>query len=71
MIKNTTSAAFVVVSSDPIAERAYDIYVERGRLDGSDLEDWLRAERELNAEPAIARKKVSTAVRKQGKHLRP
>jgi hypothetical protein len=27
--------------------RAYEIYVERGRADGHDLEDWLQAENEL------------------------
>ena len=31
-----------------IADRAYDLYLARGREDGHDLEDWLQAERELN-----------------------
>jgi len=30
-----------------IRMRAYEIYVKRGRRDGSDLEDWLQAENEL------------------------
>jgi hypothetical protein len=30
-----------------IATRAYDLFVERGGKDGSDWDDWLRAEREL------------------------
>lgn len=30
-----------------IAQRAYDLYEQRGRQDGHDLEDWLKAEREL------------------------
>ncbi|MGZ8394644.1 MAG: DUF2934 domain-containing protein [Nitrospira sp.] len=30
-----------------IEQRAYELYVERGRQDGLDLEDWLEAEREL------------------------
>ncbi|HEY3190190.1 MAG TPA: DUF2934 domain-containing protein [Solirubrobacteraceae bacterium] len=30
-----------------IADRAYDLYERRGRKDGCDVEDWLRAEREL------------------------
>lgn len=63
MIKNTTSSAFIVVSSDPIAERAYDIYVERGRVDGSDLDDWLQAERELSALPAIVPKRLSKNIK--------
>ncbi len=31
-----------------IAERAYQIYQERGGEEGHDLEDWLQAELELN-----------------------
>jgi DUF2934 family protein len=54
MLRNTTSDAIIVVSADPIAERAHHIYIERGRAHGSDLEDWLQAERELAAPPAAA-----------------
>lgn len=32
---------------DAIAQRAYALYVARGRTDGHDLDDWLDAEREL------------------------
>jgi hypothetical protein len=35
---------------DQIRLRAYAIYEERGREDGHDLDDWLRAEEELMAE---------------------
>lgn len=34
-----------------IARRAYEIYVERGRLSGHDLEHWLQAEEELGGKP--------------------
>ena len=30
-----------------IAQRAYELYLERGGIDGYDTEDWLRAEEEL------------------------
>ena len=30
-----------------IAQRAYDIYETRGKMDGHNVEDWLRAEQEL------------------------
>jgi hypothetical protein len=30
-----------------IAQRAYELYLERGCAAGEDLDDWLRAEREL------------------------
>ena len=29
------------------ARRAYELYEERGRQDGQDLEDWVNAERQL------------------------
>ena len=32
---------------EEIRARAYEVYVQRGRIDGLDLEDWLRAEQEL------------------------
>ena len=49
MVSRSALPAFVVVSVEDIARRAYEIYVQRGRLDGSDREDWRRAERELKA----------------------
>ena len=38
-------------SRDRVSQRAYEIYERRGRADGSDLEDWLKAEQELKHEP--------------------
>jgi len=35
------------MSRDEIERRAYQRFVERGGMDGADIEDWLRAEREL------------------------
>jgi len=32
---------------DQIAARAYHLFLERGRLNGHDLDDWLQAEYEL------------------------
>jgi hypothetical protein len=34
-------------SHEEIRRRAYEIYLERGGLKGNELNDWLRAEREL------------------------
>ena len=34
-------------SHGEIAARAYELFVERGGVHGSDIEDWLIAEREL------------------------
>jgi DUF2934 family protein len=42
----STSRPGPVTDSD-ITRRAYDLYVARGREHGHDVDDWLRAEREL------------------------
>jgi hypothetical protein len=34
-------------SDEEIRRRAYEIYLERGGLPGDEIDDWLRAEREL------------------------
>lgn len=36
-------------TEEQIRERAYEIYLARNGKPGSDLEDWLQAERELKA----------------------
>jgi hypothetical protein len=38
-------------SRDEIEKKAYEIYERRGGQNGTDVEDWVEAERELN-EPA-------------------
>jgi hypothetical protein len=47
------------VLRDGIARRAYEIYVQRGGENGKDVEDWLRAEKEISGKasdvPAKAR----------------
>ena len=35
------------VTEGDIARRAFELYCERGRQDGHDVDDWLNAEREL------------------------
>ena len=37
---------------DGVARRAYEIYVQRGGQNGRDVEDWLRAEKEIRDKPA-------------------
>jgi hypothetical protein len=34
-------------SADEIRERAYHLYLERGGVDGTEVDDWVRAETEL------------------------
>jgi hypothetical protein len=36
-----------VIDHTHIEQLAYELYVQRGRQDGYDLEDWLKAEHEL------------------------
>lgn len=40
------------VERSRIAERAYELYVNRGREEGRDVDDWLEAERELTTSAA-------------------
>ena len=42
-------------SNEEIRLRAYEIYLERGELPGGELDDWLRAERELHKVALFAR----------------
>jgi hypothetical protein len=35
------------ISAEDVSRRAYEIFLERGATHGADLDDWLRAEREL------------------------
>jgi predicted nucleotidyltransferase len=37
-----------------IRQRAYELYEQRGMTDGHDLDDWLRAEREIKGTQANA-----------------
>jgi hypothetical protein len=44
-----------------IAERAYQLFQQRGGSHGSDVQDWLTAEREVLA---TTRRRAATAVRR-------
>jgi hypothetical protein len=47
-----SSSTTPAVSAERIAQRAYDIYVERGGEHGRDTDDWFRAEAELINTPS-------------------
>jgi Protein of unknown function (DUF2934) len=38
------------ITKDDVAQRAYELFLARGRVDRHDVEDWLEAERQLVAE---------------------
>jgi len=44
---STSEPAVTSVTEEAIRERAYELYEQRGRLDGHAVEDWLAAEAEL------------------------
>jgi hypothetical protein len=50
---------------DGIARRAYEIYVQRGGKNGTDVEDWLKAEKEISAKPADAPAKTENVRSRQ------
>jgi Protein of unknown function (DUF2934) len=41
------------ISREDVAHRAYELYVQRGEEPGKDVEDWVRAEKELGTEPVV------------------
>ena len=45
----TDTSANHAINHDQIRLRAYEIYLQRGRLQGHELEDWLQAERECES----------------------
>ena len=45
-----------------IAQLAFQLYEERGREDGHDIEDWLRAEAVLRREAILPRASIAAAV---------
>ena len=49
VLAQRTSAQTPALVEQEIAQRAYEIYLERGKTDGNDVDDWLQAEYELKA----------------------
>ncbi len=49
--KAKKTAAKSKPTQDQIAARAYEIYLDRGATPGDPMQDWLRAEHELAAQP--------------------
>ena len=54
-------------SREEIARQAHELYVQRGGEHGKDVEDWVRAEKELRDEPVVAQVKTkATQASRQG-----
>jgi hypothetical protein len=52
------SDAFAEPTQEAIRERAYEIYIRRGAGQGSEIDDWQTAERELTAAAKRPRRKA-------------
>ena len=52
MAKSNRAGAGPQPSQDEIAQRAYELYLQRGSVPGHETDDWLQAEAELLAEAA-------------------
>ena len=52
-------------SGEEIARRAHELYLQRGSEHGKDIEDWVRAGKELSDEPVAgpAKTRAAQAVR--------
>jgi hypothetical protein len=48
-------------SGEEIARRAHELYLQRGGEHGKDVEDWVRAEKELSDEPVAGPPKTKAA----------
>jgi len=53
MIKLVVTGDHRVINKDDVARRAYELFLARGRAEGHDVEDWLEAERQLEAESMV------------------
>jgi len=49
------------LSKEDIAHRAYQLYITRGCEQGKDVEDWVRAEKELAGEVVVGPSKTMAA----------
>jgi hypothetical protein len=49
-------------SREEIACRAHELYLQRGSEQGKDVEDWVRAEKELSYEPVAGTAKTRASA---------
>jgi len=59
--KGVPSTAEEHPTSEEIAVRAYEIYIERGATPGQDVDDWLQAEAELSEKQKKPRRMAKSA----------
>lgn len=49
-MKKKTRVEHQAADHEAVARRAYELFVERGRIPGRDAEDWLEAEEQIRRE---------------------
>jgi replicative DNA helicase len=54
LVPKSNEPTFLIPIERQIQQRAYELYEQRGRTDGHDLNDWLQAEREIRGTQANA-----------------
>jgi hypothetical protein len=47
LVPKSDEPTILIPIEHQIQQRAYELYEQRGRTDGHDLEDWLQAEHEI------------------------
>ncbi len=67
-LTSTSSEKKKLPNKSAIALRAYEIYVENGRQDGYDLDNWLQAEYELLQLPLDALGTLTLPAKPSKKH---
>ena len=56
------------LSKEEISRRAYELYLKRGGEPGNDIEDWVRAEKELTGEVVAGPAKTMAAPAGRNQH---
>jgi len=56
-------------SREEIERRAYEIYLRRGGVDGSDVADWILAEEELKAAVSVAQPETPQHTPRAATHV--
>jgi len=60
---HTTTTTVSEPTTEAIAKRAYELYLQRGSVPGFELDDWLEAEAELFAVASVRKEAPTRAPR--------
>jgi hypothetical protein len=65
--EETVMIECIQISQKDVAHRAHELYVQRGSGPGKDVEDWVRAEKELGTEVIVGPMRAMAA--RSGRNL--